>query len=110
MNVIISYILLQLIVLFVVRARAEATEYLVRPTDGEDVSCPGQPCLTINQYSHPSSDYLKLNNTVFTFLPGNHTLERSLQISDIVNITFRGLEGENEATGTFLSMPAHRAR
>ena len=63
--------------------------YYVRPTDGETVFCPAQPCLTINQLSHPSSLYLTYNNTLLKFLPG----KRPLEIHNVENLTLQGLNG-----------------
>ena len=70
-------------------------EFYVRPSEGANVSCPGQPCLTMDQYSDLSANYLKSDNTVFTFLQGIHRMERPLQVVDAHNITLRGAIGVN---------------
>ena len=63
-----------------------AIEYYVKPTDFTNITCPGQPCLTINEYTNASAYYIK-SNTVFTFLPGKHILLRPIVIRDIENIS-----------------------
>ena len=75
-----SLILLQVVSL------CGATEYYVRPTEPTNTSCPGQPCLTINQYTNDSDLYFK-SNTVFKFLLGTHKLAQSVHIQSIENIT-----------------------
>ncbi len=51
------------------------------------VSCPGQPCLTLHQYT-------LLNNltsgTTLMFLPGNHISELTMRLIDVSKITIRG--------------------
>ena len=68
---------------------SSTTEYYVRPTDSDHISCPVQYCPTINDVSEPSSEYLE-SNTILTFLPGNHTLIRPVDISNVKNITLQG--------------------
>ena len=41
------------------------------------------------------SDFIKLNNTTFTLLPGNHTLKRPLQVGNVVNVVIKGLFGSD---------------
>ena len=64
-----------------------ATEYYVKPTDLTkfNVTCPGQPCLSINEYTDDAAYYMK-SNTVFTFLPGNHIVERPIVAKNVQNI------------------------
>ena len=76
----------------------EAIEYYVKPTDSVNVTCPpSQPCLTINQYTDPSNNYLVLNNTVFTFLPGKHVMKRPMEFNNVENITLQGMEDNDSA-------------
>ena len=83
----------QLVLLIIFTAQYEGIEYYVKPTDSRNVSCPlSQPCLTINQYTDPSNNYLELNNTVFTFLPGEHFMERSMKFNNVENITIQAME------------------
>ena len=62
-----------------------ATEYYVRPTEPTNTSCPGQPCLTINQYTNDSDHYFK-SNTVFKFLLGTHELYQPVYIKNVSNV------------------------
>ena len=49
-----------------------------------------QPCFTINQYaSHIDKSFL--DNSIFSFIPGNHSLNFGINISGINNVSFIGL-------------------
>ena len=79
---------IQFTLLIIFTVKCGATEYFVKPTNSVNVTCPlSQPCLTINQYTDPSNHYMEINNTVFTFLPGNHVMERPIEFSNVMNIT-----------------------
>ena len=78
-----------LLLLATVIFQCGATEYYVRPTEPTNTSCPGQPCLTLNQYINNSSHYIQ-SNVVFTFLPGKHVIERLLEIRNVENVTLKG--------------------
>ena len=85
----------QLLFLIIITVQCGAIEYYVKPT--ENVSCPsGHPCLTINQYTDPSTNYLELNNTVFTFLPGIHIIERPIELNNVENIILQSMENNDE--------------
>ena len=85
--------LLLLLVLMPLLSQCGATEYYVRPTEPSTISCPGQPCLTLNQYTSNSSHYVYIHsNAVFKFLPGTHHMDRPLVIRDVQNITLQGSE------------------
>ena len=86
-----------LLVLATVLSQCGATEYYVRPTEPTNTSCPGQPCLTLNQYTmiKNSSSYI-LSNVVFTFLPGKHDMKRPLEIRNIHNATLKGISSKND--------------
>ena len=75
-----------LLLLAAVISQCGATEYYVKPTEPTTTSCPGHPCLTLNQYTNNSSYYIRFN-TVFMFLPGKHIMERPLEIRDVENVT-----------------------
>ena len=66
----------------------EANEFYVVPTEPANASCPGYPCLTINQYTKNSESYFK-SNTVFTFLPG---IQRPLHIQSVQNVLLKTYE------------------
>ena len=83
-----------LFLLLTVQLVCSATEYYVRPTEpnGTAWTCPPDyPCLTLNEYTNDTDHYIK-SNTVFTFLPGKHHMDRPLQIGHVQNITLKSAE------------------
>ena len=70
-------------------------KYYVKPTDFTNVTCPGQPCLSINEYTNDAGYYMK-SNTVFTFLPGNHIVERPIVFKDVHNISLETLSNKHD--------------
>ena len=83
-----SYLLL-LVLLVPVISLCESAEYYIRPTAlTTNTSCPGQPCLTLNQYVSNTSYYIQ-SNTMLNFLPGKHVLERPLHINNVQNVTLK---------------------
>ena len=50
--------------------------------------CPTQPCLTLDQYIREHSEYFT-TGSLFAFLPGNHSLTASLNLTDVSNIMFK---------------------
>ena len=83
-----------LLLLATVISQCGATEYYVRPTEPTNTSCPGQPCLTLNQYINNSSHYIQ-SNVVFTFLPGKHVIENMLHIRNVENVTLKRISYES---------------
>ena len=76
------------LLLFLTCCVSGTTEYYVRPTHADDnISCPVEYCPTLSDIS----DFIELNNTIFTLLPGNHTLKRPLQIGNVNNFVIKGL-------------------
>lgn len=61
----------------------------VRPNDSSPLSCPGQPCLTLHQYSEQNTTYF-ITGSTFVFLAGTHRLQGPIGLISIANITFRG--------------------
>ena len=55
-------------------------------------NCHAQPCLTLGDYLSNASHYFT-SNTSFFFLPGEHSLEGTLALHDVVNVTLRGADG-----------------
>ena len=81
-----SCLLLVLVLLVSIISVCESAEYFIRPT--ANTSCPGQPCLTVNQYMKNTGYYMQ-SNTVLTFLPGKHVLKRPLQMKNVKNVTLK---------------------
>ena len=61
----------------------------VKPRDSSPVSCPGQPCLTLDQYAEQTTTYFTTGST-FVFLAGNHTVLNAVNISRISSLILRG--------------------
>lgn len=68
---------------------AEDVQYIKPSTSGD---CPGQLCLTLDQYIQNSSKFFT-TGSVFEFLSGNHSLGTSLNITAVSNISLRATEG-----------------
>ena len=51
--------------------------------------CPGQPCLTLDQYNQQTETYFTTGST-FVFLAGNHTINTTVNLTSISEITLRG--------------------
>ncbi len=60
-------------------------------TPSRDIICPGQPCFTLHQLTEipKSSRYFTAGST-FIFLPGNHSLETVLILTNVSDLTLRG--------------------
>ena len=69
----------------------------VKPLNASSFSCPHQPCLTLDQYARSVHAYFTAGST-FVFLPGNHGLQSIISLSNISNITLRGIRHNFTAT------------
>ena len=69
--------------------------YYVTPTEPTNTSCPAQPCHTLNHYTNHSDRYFK-SNTVFTFLPGTHLMNRPLEIRDVENVSLEASDDNSD--------------
>ena len=66
-----------------------ASEYYVSAPNGEP--CPATIDLPCHNLSFYSDDYFT-DDTIFYFLEGTHTLQRTLKINGVSNLTLQGLE------------------
>ena len=82
-----------LLLLLAVLQVCSAIEYYVKPTEPPDTACPGQPCLTLNEYTNNTDYYIK-SNTVFTFLPGKHHMDKPLLVLHKKNVTLKSTSSE----------------
>ena len=73
---------------------ASAHVYYVKLDNYIPQSCPGQPCLTLDQYTQQAATYFTTGST-FLFLPGNHTLWTIINLTDISDVVFRGLKDQS---------------
>ena len=81
-----SYPLQTILILAVFSASTQAVHY-VKPSSL--ISCPGQPCLTLDQYNQQTETYFTTGST-FVFLAGNHTINTTVNLTSISDITLRG--------------------
>ena len=61
----------------------------VRPTS-TNTSCPTQPCQTLSEYAQDPDQYFNDSNLTLQFLPGNHTLNINLTITNINQLEIHG--------------------
>ena len=61
----------------------------VRPTS-TNTSCPTHPCQTLSEYAQDPSQYFNDSNLTLQFLPGNHTLNINLTITNIYQLEIYG--------------------
>ena len=70
--------------------------YYVKPNNSSQ-SCPGQPCLTFDQYTTQQSIYFTTGSSLL-FLDGNHSIHATIYLSNISDISFRGEGSEFDIT------------
>ena len=63
----------------------------VKPDNLSSQSCPDQPCLTLDQYTQQAARYFTTGST-FLFLPGNHTLHTTINLTGIYELKFKRSE------------------
>ena len=63
--------------------------HYVKSDDSSPLSCPGQPCLTLDQYNQQTETYFTTGST-FVFLAGNHTINTTFNLTSISEIILRG--------------------
>ena len=61
----------------------------VRPAS-TNTSCPTQPCQTLSEYAQDPGQYFNDSNLTLQFLPGNHTLDINLTITNIHKLEIHG--------------------
>ena len=77
----------------------------VTPSRGVPCLIDQHPCYTIDEYASQIDKFF-INNSIFLFVPGNHSLTIGLDISGIQNISFIGLP-ESYVTIIVLNHLAH---
>ena len=85
---------MKFLVLFLMPLTLAQTVHYVKPDDSISLNCPGQPCLTLDQYTQQAATYFTTGST-FLFLPGNHTLWTTINLTDISDVVFRGIEEQS---------------
>ena len=84
-----------MLIIILVVWRASAHVRYVKPDNFTmaSLSCPGQPCLTLDQYTQ---QYFS-TGSIFLFLLGNHTLLTTIKLTGISDIEFRSMEYQSSA-------------
>ena len=90
------YFHILLVLLASIISQYGAIEYYVKPTDFTNITCPGQPCLTINEYTDASAYYIK-SNIIFIFLPGKHIVLRPIVIKNVENVSIKAIANSMDA-------------
>ena len=87
------HLLLFLLVYADSAANSQQAHYYITPS--LSVHCPGDPCLTLPQLAANSTSYLgNETNISLSFLPGNHSLDGELSLSNADNVSMiKGIEG-----------------
>ena len=93
------YFVLAINVLFgsVIHTSAVAGENSVCPSDFENQFV---PCRLFNDYAREGDQYF-VDNTIFTFLPGTHQLDVSLDLKNLTNITLLASDKDNNVSLVF---------
>ena len=65
----------------------------VKPVNSSSQNCPGQPCLTLDQYTQQTATYFTTGST-FLLLPGNHISTTAINLANISNITLKQRESD----------------
>ena len=78
--------LLLLAVTVLISTSAQQVSF-VKTNESAFEHCPGQPCLTLEQYAQQGKTFFK-TGTTFIFLPGNHTLESTVNLTSLSAVTF----------------------
>ena len=70
--------------------------YYVKPTEPTNATCPGQPCLTLDEYAENETEYF-VSNIRMEFLPGEHKLSRVIDVANATNVTLVGYNTLHDA-------------
>ena len=76
-----------LLLVLLTSCSAQSIHY-VTPTP--NTSCPGEPCHTLSQYVAGQYFNNLPANTTMEFLPGNHTLEKTVSVANTARLTLHG--------------------
>ena len=76
-----------LLLMLLTSCTAQST-YYVTPTP--DTPCPGEPCHTLSEYVAGQYFNNLPVNTIMEFLPGNHTLEQTISVTNLKWLTLHG--------------------
>ena len=97
MAMFLSFWLLSAIITHYYIFSINAKKSFVRPP--ENVSCPSQPCLALNDYAQEPNQYF-LDDSIFLFLPGIHQLDIQLHLKNVSNVTFLSIDFDEQQDNT----------
>ena len=77
-----------MLLLFLLGSCSAQSIYYVTPIP--DTPCPGEPCHTLSEYVAGQYFNNLPVNTTMEFLPGNHTLEQTISVTNLTWLTLHG--------------------
>lgn len=73
-------------------ASAQSIRFLyVKSNNFSASDCQNQPCQSLNQYAEEKANYF-ISGSTFVFLPGNHSLQTQLNLSNVSRITLKSMK------------------
>ena len=78
------------IVMIILAWRTSADFHYVKPDNYTSQTCPGQPCLTLDQFTQQAATYFTTGST-FLFLPGHHTQWTTVNLTNVSDVEFKGM-------------------
>ncbi len=90
--------LLMLALLVLVATESASSQHVryVKPNNSS-LSCPGQPCLTLDQYTSQAAKYFTAGSD-FLFLAGKHSVHTTVILQNISDVIFRPKENDSDVT------------
>ena len=79
---------ISLLLLMLLTSCSAQSTYYITPTT--DTPCPGEPCHTLSEYVAGQYFNNVPVNTTMEFLPGNHTLEQTISVTNLTWVTLHG--------------------
>ena len=74
--------------------------YYIKPKP--DDLCPGDPCYTLSEYAD-NNDFQNLTlNATLCFLPGNHTLEQTISVTNLMSLSLHGNSSHREVASRII--------
>ena len=68
--------------------------FYVLPNNSSNISCPSQPCYTLNQYLLDNGALLAVSNVEYHFMPGEHIVEQDIVMGNVSNLLIVGMSND----------------
>ena len=94
------YLLLWIVTLSLLSSKCKCENYYVMPPNST-TPCPSEPCHVLSYYAHHNT--FNTSYAKFVFLPGNHTLNTTIVVKNVQNLT---LTGDDRFETGLLGLPA----